>query len=112
MVISDNIVEIQSKIKPKKTKHNNYLQQAFKLGIIKKNSTVKYKNVIVEVSVLDEHAALLYENHPYYSFYKFMLAFNKVRTLILLQFLSFNSGGIRFMGLIFINFILQACSIQ
>ncbi|PKY41675.1 hypothetical protein RhiirA4_396318 [Rhizophagus irregularis] len=77
MVISDNIVEIQSKIKPKKTKHNNYLQQAFKLGIIKKNSTVKYKNVIVEVSVLDEHAALLYENHPYFSFYKFMLAFNK-----------------------------------
>jgi uncharacterized radical SAM superfamily protein len=74
----DNIAETQSKIKLKKMKHNNYLQQAFKLGIIKENSTVKYKKVVVEVSVLDEHAVLLYENNPYYSFYKFMLAFNKV----------------------------------
>ena len=56
----------------------NYLQQAFKLGIIKEKSTVKYKNVIAKVSILDEQAVLFYGDIPYYSFYKFMLAFDKV----------------------------------
>ena len=75
MITSDNIVEIR---KLQKTKHNNYLQQAFKLGIIKEKSTVKYKNVITQISILDEQAVLFYGDIPYYSFYKFMLAFDKV----------------------------------
>ena len=75
MITFDNIVEIR---KLQKTKHHNYLQQAFKLGIIKEKSTVKYKNVIAKVLILDEQAALFYEDVPYYSFYKFMLTFDKV----------------------------------
>lgn len=81
MVISDKIVKIrkvQSEIKPRTKGHNNYLQQALKLGIIKEKTTVEYKNVVVEVSILDECALLIHENKPYYSFYKFMLAINKV----------------------------------
>ncbi|GBC22710.2 hypothetical protein RIR_jg13515.t1 [Rhizophagus irregularis DAOM 181602=DAOM 197198] len=71
-------VEIRSEVKLQKTKYINYLQQAFKLGIIKEKSTVKYKNVIAKVSILDEQAVLFYGDIPYYSFYKFMLTFDKL----------------------------------
>ncbi|EXX79764.1 hypothetical protein RirG_002470 [Rhizophagus irregularis DAOM 197198w] len=80
MTTSDNTVEIRSEVKLQKTKYINYLQQAFKLGIIKEKSTVKYKNVIAKVSILDEQAVLFYGDIPYYSFYKFMLTFDKFYT--------------------------------
>ncbi|PKC06667.1 hypothetical protein RhiirA5_419241 [Rhizophagus irregularis] len=78
MTTFDNTVEIRSEVKLQKTKYINYLQQAFKLGIIKEKSTVKYKNVIAKVSILDEQAVLFYGDIPYYSFYKFMLTFDKL----------------------------------
>ncbi|PKK70667.1 hypothetical protein RhiirC2_779394 [Rhizophagus irregularis] len=78
MATFDNTVEIRSEVKLQKTKYINYLQQAFKLGIIKEKSTVKYKNVIAKVSILDEQAVLFYGDIPYYSFYKFMLTFDKL----------------------------------
>ncbi|CAI2186519.1 16760_t:CDS:2, partial [Funneliformis geosporum] len=58
-------VEIQNEVKLQKTKHNNYLQEAFKLGIIKEKSTF--------MLAFDKHARymkLVIDEVPFYNFRK------------------------------------------
>ncbi|CAI2184053.1 19687_t:CDS:2 [Funneliformis geosporum] len=50
----------------------NYLQKAFKLGLIKEGTTVKYNTVVVKVTVKGERAFLYYNNKFFDSFYKFL----------------------------------------
>ena len=56
----------------------NHLQRAFKLGIIKEGTIIKYNTAVVKVSVQDGQAILLYENKPCDSFYKFLSSVNGV----------------------------------
>ena len=56
----------------------NYLQKAFKLGLIKERTTVKYNTVVVKVTVKGERAFLYYDNKYFDSFYKFLSSINGV----------------------------------
>ncbi|RHZ69721.1 hypothetical protein Glove_279g57 [Diversispora epigaea] len=52
----------------------NHLKEAFRRGIVKEGSTIKYNTAIAKVSVKNKCAVLLYENEFYESFHSFLIA--------------------------------------